>query len=37
MHYILEPGDTDDAMTLYKKFSGHEPNADALLRARGLK
>lgn len=37
MHYILEPGDTDDAMTLYKKFSGHEPNADALLRDRGLK
>lgn len=36
-HYILEPGDTEDAMTLYKKFSGHEPNADALLRHRGLK
>ncbi len=35
--YILEAGDTDDAMTLYKKFRGQEPNADALLRNRGLK
>lgn len=36
-NYILAPGDTEDAMTLYKKFRGHEPNADALLRLRGLK
>ena len=35
--YILEAGDTDDAMTLYKKFRGSEPNADALLRNHGLK
>ena len=35
--YILEAGDTDDAMTLYKLFRGKEPNADALLRFRGLK
>lgn len=35
--YILEPGDTDDAMTLFKRFTGHAPNADALLRNRGLK
>lgn len=36
-NYILAPGDTEDAMTLYKKFRGKEPNADALLRLRGLK
>ena len=36
-HTILEAGDTDDAMTLYIWFRGHEPNADALLRNRGLK
>lgn len=35
--YILSPGDTEDAMTLYKKFRGKEPNADALLHNRGLK
>ncbi|MDO4510576.1 MAG: M3 family metallopeptidase [Bacteroidales bacterium] len=35
--YILEAGDTEDAMTLYKKFRGQEPNANALLRLRGLK
>lgn len=35
--YILEPGDTEDAMTLYVKFRGSKPNADALLRNRGLK
>lgn len=35
--YILSPGDTEDAMTLYKLFRGKEPNADALLRNRGLK
>lgn len=35
--YILSPGDTEDAMTLYKQFRGQEPNADALLRNRGLK
>lgn len=34
---VLEPGDTEDAMTLYKKFRGHEPTSDALLRNRGLK
>ena len=35
--YILSSGDTEDAMTLYKQFRGKEPNADALLRNRGLK
>ncbi len=34
--YILEAGDTEDAMTLYKKFRGREPDAKALLRLRGL-
>ena len=34
---ILESGDTEDPMTLYKRFRGQEPNADALLRNRGLK
>lgn len=33
---ILEAGDTEDAMTLYKEFRGHEPTAAALLRNRGL-
>ena len=37
LKYILSPGDTEDAMTLFKLFRGKEPNADALLRARGLK
>ena len=35
--YILEAGDTEEPMVLYKKFRGQEPNADALLRFRGLK
>lgn len=35
--YILEAGDTDDAMTLFVKFRGHKPTPDALLRYRGLK
>lgn len=33
---ILESGDTEDAMVLYKRFRGHEPDAAALLRLRGL-
>lgn len=35
--YILEAGDSDDPMELYKKFRCQEPNADALLRNRGFK
>ena len=35
--YILEAGDTEDAMTLYKLFRGKGPDAEALLRFRGLK
>ena len=34
--HILEKGSTEDAMTLYKKFRGREPEIDALLKVRGL-
>lgn len=34
---ILEKGDSDDPMVLYKKFRGAEPNPEALLKRRGLK
>lgn len=33
---ILEPGDTEDAMVLFKRFRGHNPDAKALLRLRGF-
>lgn len=33
---ILESGDTEDAMVLFKKFRGHNPEAAALLRLRGF-
>jgi len=33
---ILSQGGTDKPMTLYKKFRGKEPNADALLKRAGL-
>lgn len=33
---ILEPGDSEDPMTLYVRFRGHKPAVDALLRSRGL-
>jgi len=33
---ILSQGGTDKPMTLYKKFRGHEPNSDALLKRAGL-
>lgn len=33
---IFETGDTEDAMVLFKRFRGHEPDAKALLRLRGL-
>lgn len=35
--FILEKGDSEDPMELYKKFRGHEPDVNALLRNRGLK
>lgn len=34
---ILEKGDSEDPMVLYKTFRGKEPNPDALLIKRGLK
>ena len=34
--YILESGDTEDAMVLFKKFRGHAPDTNALLRLRGF-
>ena len=33
---ILEMGGSEDPMTLFKRFRGHEPKVDALLRLRGL-
>ncbi len=33
---ILEAGDTEDAMVLFKRFRGHEPDTNALLRLRGF-
>ncbi len=34
---ILERGDSDEPMTLYKDFRGADPTPDALLKKRGLK
>ena len=34
---LLESGDTEDPMVLYKNFRGQAPTSDALLRNRGLK
>lgn len=36
-HEMLERGDSDDPMTLYKIFRGSEPQLDPLLKARGMK
>jgi peptidyl-dipeptidase Dcp len=33
---ILEKGDSEDPMTLYRKFRGTDPKPDALLKKRGL-
>ena len=33
---ILEKGGSEEPMTLYRKFRGADPDAAALLRARGL-
>lgn len=33
---ILESGDTEDALVLFKRFRGHEPDSKALLRLRGF-
>ncbi len=34
--YILEKGDSEEPMTLYRKFRGADPKPDALLKKRGL-
>lgn len=34
---VLEAGGSEDPMVLFKRFRGHEPSVDALLRHRGLK
>ena len=34
---ILEKGNTEDPMTLYVRFRGHEPSIEPLLTKRGLK
>ncbi len=33
---ILEPGGTEHPLELYKRFRGHEPNVNALLKRAGL-
>ena len=33
---VLEMGGSEDPNVLYKRFRGHEPSVDALLRHRGL-
>ena len=34
---VLERGDSEDPMKLYRKFRGADPKPDALLKKRGLK
>lgn len=34
---ILEPGDSEDPMVLYKRFRGQAPSVEPLLKNRGLK
>lgn len=34
--YILERGDSEDPMILYRKFRGADPNPEAFLKRRGL-
>ena len=36
-HNVLEMGGSEEPMILYKRFRGADPDASALLRARGLK
>ena len=36
-HNVLEMGGSEEPMTLYRRFRGADPDAGALLRARGLK
>ena len=34
---VLEKGDSEDPMTLYKNFRGTEPQLDPMLKNRGMK
>ena len=34
---VLEKGNSEDPMTLYKNFRGAEPKLDAMLKNRGMK
>lgn len=36
-HNVLEKGNSEDPMTLYKKFRGTEPSLEPLLKNRGMK
>ena len=36
-HNVLEKGDSDDPMPLYKNFRGAEPQLDPMLKNRGMK
>lgn len=36
LKYILQPGGSEDAMVLFKKFRGHAPDIKELLRSCGL-
>lgn len=36
-HNVLEKGDSEDPMTLYKKFRGAEPRLEPMLKNRGMK
>ncbi len=37
LKHLLESGNDEDPMVLYKNFAGHKPSPDALLRDKGLK
>ena len=37
LKHVLESGKDEDPMKLYEGFAGHRPDADALLRDKGLK
>lgn len=37
LKHVLESGNDEDPMKLYEGFAGHRPNAEALLRDKGLK
>ena len=36
-HNVLEKGDSEDPMVLYKNFRGAEPSLEPLLKNRGMK